>query len=75
MNNLCTLMRFFLDHPAEQFFGREVSQKAGVEERSCYRYLKRLTDEGILVCEARAYRFNAKIAEKIYREIKLMPRG
>lgn len=75
MNNLCTLIRFFLDHPAEQFIGREVAQKTSVEERSCYRHLRRLTDEGILVCEARAYRFNAKLAEKIYREIKLMPRG
>lgn len=70
MKNLCALMRFFLDHPTEQFIGREVSQKAGIEERSCYRYLKLLTEEGILVCEARAYRFDKNLARKIFREIK-----
>ncbi|MBN8222906.1 MAG: hypothetical protein J0L53_18475 [Spirochaetes bacterium] len=70
MNSICTLLRFFLDHPAEQFIGREVAHKTGVEERSCYRHLKRLADEGILVCEARAYRFNAKLARNIFRAIK-----
>lgn len=75
MKNLCALIRFFLDNPTGQFYGREVSQKTGIEERGCYRCLKLLTDEGILIFEARAYRFNAKLAEKIFREIKLMPRG
>lgn len=70
MSNLCALLRFFLDHPTGQFFGREVSQKAGIEERSCYRYLKLLADEGIIICEARAYRFNKDLARKIFREIK-----
>lgn len=75
MNNLCAVVRFFLDNPAGLFIGREVSQKTGVPERSCYRYLKLLADEGIIVCEARAYRFNAKLSDKIFREIRLMPRG
>lgn len=70
MKSLCAILRFFLDHPTGQFYGREVSQKTGVEERGCYRHLKRLTEEGILVCEARAYRFNKKLATNIFREIK-----
>ncbi len=75
MNHLCTLIRWFLDNPTAAYFGREVSQKTGISERNCYRYLGFLTEEGILVKEARAYRFNAKLAAKLYREIKLMPQG
>ncbi len=70
MNELCALLRFFLDHPTEQFIGREVAQKLGTPERSCYRHLKLLTEEGIIICEARAYRFNKDLARKILREIK-----
>lgn len=71
MKHLCALLRFFLDNPTTLFFGREISQKTGIHERSCYRYLQILADEGIVVHEARTYRFNAKLAGKIFREIKL----
>lgn len=70
MTNLTALIRFFLSNPSKQYYGREIARLTGINDRTVYRLLVLLVEEGIVIREAKAYSFNKLLAKNIFKELK-----